>query len=45
MKRVGGITPRAPQITSRQTDKNTWQTRARAFSLNRFENFGDEHEI
>src|SRR4029077_13309769 len=45
MKRIGGIAPCAPQVTSRQADKNTWQASARDFSLDRFENFGDEHKI
>ena len=45
MKRVRRIAPRAPQIAPRQTHKNARQPRARAFSLNRFEYFRDEHEL
>jgi len=45
VKSVGGIAPRAAQIASGQADENARQSGTRAFSLNRFEDFGDEHEI
>ena len=45
MERVGRIAPRTAQIAAGQTHKNAGQARARAFSLNRFEYFRDEHEL
>jgi hypothetical protein len=45
VKCVGGITPGAAQIAARQADKDTREPSARAFALNRFEDFGDKHEI
>src|SRR5712672_2050155 len=45
MKSVSGIAPGTPQIAARQPHKHTRQTCARAFSLNRFENFRNEHEL
>jgi hypothetical protein len=45
VKRVSRVAPRAAQIAPRQTHKNARQPRARAFSLNRFEYFYDEHDF
>jgi hypothetical protein len=45
VKGVSRVAPRAAQIAARQTHKNARQPRARAFSLNRFEYFCDEHDF
>src|SRR5207245_6597724 len=43
VKGIGRIAPGAPQVAARQSHKDTRQTGARAFALDRFENFSDEH--
>ena len=43
MECVRGIAPGASQIATRQTHEYARQARARAFALNRFENFRDNH--
>jgi hypothetical protein len=45
VKRVSRIAPSATQIAPRQTHEDARQPRARAFSLNRFEYFCDEHDF
>ena len=45
MKRVRSITPRASQVAAGQTYEYARQARARAFTLNRLEDFCDDHDL
>ena len=43
MEGVGGIAPGAAKIAAGEAHEDAGQSRARAFSLDGFENFGDDH--
>src|SRR6266849_2259400 len=45
MERVRRIAPGASQVATRQTHEDARQARARAFTLNRLENFRDNHDF
>jgi hypothetical protein len=44
MKRVSRIAPMAPQVAAGQADENAGQSRKRGLSLNRLEDFRDNHK-
>ena len=43
IKGIGGVAPNAAKIAAGEPHENARQTGARAFALNGFEDFGDEH--
>ena len=45
VKRIRRVAPGASQIASGEPHKNAWQACARTFTLNRFENLGDEDRL